>query len=86
MSLYIVKHDDGHFRFHRDNGQEIGSAVWDEKPSQMELVESLADEHKGASILGNASARWDYTEIVTNQISYRDLTLDEESVPWEDQP
>jgi hypothetical protein len=47
------------------------------------MVEALADEHNGASILGNPDARWEYTEIITGEVSFRNQTLDESTVPWQ---
>ena len=82
MTLYVIKHDDEDYRLHRQDGTEIGSPDWDEHPTAMMMVEALAEEHSGASILGNADARWEYTQVVTNEVRYKDLTIDGETVPW----
>ena len=83
MSLYIIRErsNDDKWRFYRGDGERISDLSWDDQPSQMDLVEVLAEEHSGASILGNPDARWEYTQIVTNGIVYRG---DDDQLPWED--
>jgi len=84
MTLYLLKHDETGtpHRLHRDDGAQIGTQEWDSRPSKAELVEALADEYSGVSILGNPDARWKYTEVVTGDVAYRDLTIADETVPW----
>jgi len=82
MTLYVVKHGSSDYRLHREDGTDIGSPNWTEQPSQMDMVEALAAEHNGASILGDPDARWEYTEIVTGEVTFRDLTISDETVPW----
>lgn len=82
MSLYLV-FEAGEYTLHAEDGQQINSTSWTEWPTQMELVEALAEEHQGASILGNPDARWQYTQIVTGDIAFRNLRIDDETLPWE---
>jgi hypothetical protein len=83
MTLYLVKHGKDDYRLHRDNGDEISNPNWSERPTKMDMVEALAEEHNGASILANPNARLEYTEIITGEVSFRNQTLDESTVPWQ---
>lgn len=80
MTLYIVKHGDNDYRLHAEDGTELGSGT--NRPDAREMVDWLAEYHNGASILGNVTARRRYTDIVTGEVRYRDLTIDGETVPW----
>ena len=84
MTLYLVKHGEEDYKLHREGGEVIAGKGWIKQPSEMEMVEALADEHSGASILGDPDARWEYTEIVTGEVAYLDVAEHGESeVPFE---
>lgn len=87
--LYLVKHAADDWRLHKADGAEIGSG-WssDPRPDDPQqsvrpaFVDQVADEHRGAGLIGDANARHDYARA-TESWSFRDLTLDGETVPWD---
>lgn len=85
MILYLVKHDSGDYRLHRPDGTELDT--WSSDPREGETVANLLDAvaaaHPGASILGDAQARQDFARIVSSDWAYRDVTIPDETVPWE---
>ena len=80
MTLHVVN-EDGIYCLYRGDGDQISDKEWQNRPKKMELVEALADEHSGASILGNPDARCGYTDIVTGDVTYHG---DDENLPWGD--
>lgn len=80
MTLYLVKYGADDWRLHADDGEEIGSGQ--DRPDKRTQVDWLSNFHNGASILSNPEARGDYTDIVTGEVRYRDMTMDGETVPW----
>lgn len=81
MTLYLVKHGADDYRLHRADGSQIGETKTT-RPTDRAMVDMLAAEHNGASILGDPDARREYTDVVTGAVRFRDLTIDGESVPW----
>ena len=81
MTLYLVKHAEGDYRLHVEDGTELGAGS--SRPDKRTQVDWLADYHNGASILGDPNARSHYTDIVAGGVNYRDLTIDGETVPWQ---
>lgn len=81
MTLYLVKHADSDYRLHLEDGTVIHTGTT--RPDERAMVDWLAEYHNGASILGNPDARRHFTDIVTGAVNFRDLTVSEETVPWQ---
>jgi len=82
MTLYLVKHGSNDYRLHRADGSEISSPM-SSRPDARTQVDMLTDEYNGANILDDPTARRLYTDIVTGEVRYRDLTIPDETVPWQ---
>lgn len=83
MTLCLVKHASNDFRLHRADGTELNTGS--ERPDKRTQVDWLAAYHNGASILGDPDARKQFTDIVADDVRYRDLTVPDETVPWNGQ-
>lgn len=81
MTLFVVKHGNNDYRLHTEDGTELHSGT--SRPDQRTQVDWLAEYHNGASILGDPDARQQYTDIVAGAVKYRDLTISDETVPWQ---
>jgi len=80
MTLYLVKHGAEDYRLHAEDGTELNSGT--DRPDERTMVDWLADYHNAASILADPDARAQFTDIVTDAVRYRDLTISDETVPW----
>jgi hypothetical protein len=79
--LYVVQSiDDGTWTLHRENGDRIGGVTWDDRPTTMDLVDALADEHNAVSILGDPDVRREHAEVVTGELEW---ARDDTALPWE---
>lgn len=81
MTLYLVCHGESDYRLYTKDGTEIGSGP--ERPNGRTQVDWLAEYHNGASILADPDARKQFFDIATDGVVYRDLTIDGETVPWD---
>lgn len=70
MTLYLVKHDRNDYRLHESDGTETGNSwSWDE---WLPTDESKRVSHVESVEQAAGGSNW----------VYRDMTLDDESVPW----
>lgn len=82
MTLYLVKHSENDFKLHQEDGTVLGTNRT-ERPDKREMANILAEEYGGSSIMGNETARSQYTDVVAGAVNYRDLTFEQETVPWQ---
>jgi len=91
MTLYLVKYSDTDFRLHREDGTEIGTFTSDPREDAEgnrinpvpDFVDSVAEHHAGASILGDPDARRDHAKVLSGDWVFRDVEEHGSSeVPW----
>jgi hypothetical protein len=83
MTHYIVKHSDGDFRVHSEDGSEPLSQGWSSRPNTNEIAGQAAKDGPGGSLLGDADLRSLFVDTVSDGLRYRDLTTPDETVPWQ---
>jgi len=83
MMHYLVKHESGDFRLHTSDGSEPLSTGWQSQPSVNDIVAQCAEDGPGGSLLGQNDIRGVFVDAISGGISYRDLTQDNETVPWQ---
>ncbi len=82
MTHYLVKHSDGEYRIHAEDGTEPLSSGWSERPSTNDIADQCAADGPGGSLLGQSDLRAVFVDAVSGGIMFRDLTTDGETVPW----
>jgi len=82
MTHFLVRHSDNDIRLHDADGNEPLSRGWAEWPTVNEIANQCAAEGPGGSLLGDATLRSAFVDAVSGGIKKRDLTLDDETVPW----
>jgi hypothetical protein len=85
MTLCLVKHADGDVRLHDESGAELFDApdtIQDSDNAERELVEAFVDANTTADLLGD-DVRPHFVDLVSGNWIYRDLTISDETVPWQ---
>lgn len=82
MTYYIVKHGIEDYRIHAEDGTEPLSNGWSERPTAHDIADQCAADGPGGSLLGDPDLRGVFVAAVSAGFNYRDLTIDDETVPW----
>lgn len=83
MTHYIVKHATDEYRLHAEDGSEPLSSGWADRPDANDIADQCAADGPGGSLLGNADLRAVFVDAVSDGLRYRDLTIPDETVPWQ---
>lgn len=83
MTHYLVKHSEEDVRIHAEDGTEPLSNGWSEYPTVNEIAAQCAEDGPGGSLLGQQDLRTAFVDAVTGGIKRRDLTIEDETVPWQ---
>lgn len=83
MTHYLVKHTDGDIRLHAEDGSEPLSTGWSDWPTLNDIADQCAEDGPGASFLGQKEIRAAFVDAVSGGIHRRDMTIPDETVPWE---
>lgn len=83
MTHYLVKHAANDFRLHRQDGTEAVTATWTDRPNVNDLATAIAADGPGGSLLGDPDLRAAFVDVVSGGVRYRDLTISDETVPWQ---
>jgi len=83
MTHYLVKHDSNDIRLHAVDGTEPLSSGWSDWPDANQIADQCAADGPGGSLLGQADLREAFVDAVSSGINRRDLTIPDETVPWQ---
>lgn len=83
MTHYLVKHGNSEYRLHAEDGTEPTGTAFSERPDTTDLADDIADAGPGGSLLGDPTLRPAFVDVVSGGINYRDLTIPDETVPWQ---
>lgn len=83
MTHYIVKHSSSEYRVHAPDGSEPLSSAFTDKPGPNEIANQCAADGPGGSLLGQDGLRAVFVDAVSGGMVYRDLTIADETVPWQ---
>lgn len=83
MVHYIVKHGSEDYRLHADDGTEPLSSGWSDRPDANDIADQCAADGPGGSLLGDYALRGVFVDAVSGGLVYRDLTIPDETVPWQ---
>jgi len=82
MTHYLVRHAEDDIRLHFEDGSEPLTSGWSGWPDPNDIVDQCAADGPGGSLLGQTELREVFVDAVSGGIIKRDLTIDEETVPW----
>jgi len=82
MTHYIVKHSGSDYRIHAEDGSEPLSSGWSSKPTKIDIADQASEDVPAGSLLGNQDLRRVFVDTISGDLSYRDLTVSDETVPW----
>jgi hypothetical protein len=82
MTLYLVKHGEGDYQLHTEDGTAMGS--WAERPSVSDMAVAVSDHHGSPSKGKGGPPEFirDDTKLSAGNINFRDLTIENETAPW----
>lgn len=83
MTHYLVKHSEGDVRLHAKDGSEPLSSGWSDWPTLKDIADQCAEDGPGGSLLAQADLRAVFVDVVSGGINKRNLTITDETVPWQ---
>lgn len=83
MTHYLVKHGEGDLRLHAEDGTEPLLSGWSDWPEANQIADQCASDGPGGSLLGEDDLRVAFVDTVSGGLHRRDLTIGDETVPWQ---